>query len=392
MDLALLQALAAASTAICFFTVLTLRRMDPQEPSLPIWLRSIGLLWATMMVSAARVVIPPDVAIIAANILGAIGFFYFLQAMRVLLRRPPLRRVLVPSVAAVAVYIVWFTVVTPSVAARLILMSVTCAAVFMYCAWILLHHREAGLRNVMTVASALFAATGLAYAVRAVAIPFVEIPQDYLGEANLVIGAMYIMTILDWALAAVILSFIVATRVHYRLAEAVADADEANLRLLEMSWLDPGTKTTNRSRIAGVLSGGVESHASFGVPMAAILVTIEGPRRLGLDPRTSDLTMSQVADFLREGLGLDGPDFETIGRWGDDAFLVVLMGASRNDALGGAHRVASLLDRCEDRAGWESYQIGVTQCQATDSVEKLLDRLYSAAYESQFRADTVQYV
>lgn len=383
MDLVFLQWLTSLTAAICVVTILILRKMDPQEPSLRLWTAAALLLSSGNLFGALREVLPNIPAIIIGNVLSVMGAAMIVQALRVLIGLPRGPKLHWPLGALFLVSSTWFSAFYPSAGARLFMGSVLGAAVFLYDSKLLWSWREPGLDHLPRIASVVFAITGLGYAIRALLVPLVHTPSDYLTTSNWTVVVLYGLSILEWTTLAVTLSFVISTRVHRRLQAALDAADEANLRLLEMTWLDPATQAANRGRIAGLLASGVQTNVSFGIPFAALLVSVEGAQRDSLDPRTVDVSMSDVAEVLRTTMNLAEPDFETLGRWGDDAFLVLLSGFTQGQSVELAQRLASALDAHRGGSSWNGYHIGVTMARPTDSVEDLLDRLYEATYSSE---------
>lgn len=379
MGLALIQWMTALSAVICLITVAILRRMDPEEPSLRLWAITVVLLLISTLLGGVRDVAPSPGVIIAHNVTAAMGGVYLVQAMRVLLRLPRGPQVQWLVGVVYGVVIAWFVFVHPQTAVRLIVGSLYTAAVFGYCAWLLHRHREPGLKVVLTVASAIAALLSIGYVLRAGIFAVSHMSATAMPAGPTVV-ATYIAAGAMWTAITLLIAYVVATRTHIRLAEAKGAVDEANLRLLENSWVDSATQVTNRSRIAGLLSSGLASRSNFGVPLAVALVSVEDSSRPILDPRTVDPIMAKAAGVLRKALGVTGPDFETIGRWGDDAFLILLNGLSREEAVHAAQRLAAAMQDHAGPGSWDCCRIGVTMCAEADSPESVLDRLYEATY------------
>lgn len=170
-----------------------------------------------------------------------------------------------------------------------------------------------------------------------------------------------------------------------QLSDRADEAEEANQRLLAMTWTDYLTGLATRSRIANVLDSELGLVDLIGGQLCVALISVDGLPELRSvsGHRASDAVVAEYADVVREYLAPNDVVFEAVGRWADDQFLAILSGTSLDQARAVADRThAALRERSQQLGGPSRCSVVITEARPLDTSDTLASRLAAGRYRA----------
>lgn len=169
------------------------------------------------------------------------------------------------------------------------------------------------------------------------------------------------------------------------LADRAEEAEEANQRLLAMTWTDYLTGLATRSRIENVLDSELGLVDLVGGQLCVALISVDGLPELRsvLGHRAADAAIAEYAEVVREHLAPNDVVFEAVGRWADDQFLAILSGTNFDQArLVAARAFVALSERSEKLGGPSRCSVVITHARSTDTSDTLASRLAVGRYQA----------
>lgn len=170
-----------------------------------------------------------------------------------------------------------------------------------------------------------------------------------------------------------------------QLADRAEEVEEANQRLLTMTWTDFLTGLASRSRIENVLDSELGLVDLVGGQLCVALISVDGLSELRSveGHRAADAVVAEYAEVVREHLAPNDVVFEAVGRWTDDQFLAILSGTSLEQAREVAERThAALTERSEKLDGPSCCSVVITKARPSDTSETLASRLAAGRYRA----------
>lgn len=170
-----------------------------------------------------------------------------------------------------------------------------------------------------------------------------------------------------------------------QLADRAEEVDEANQRLLTMTWTDFLTGLASRSRIENVLDSELGLVDLIGGHLCVALISVDGLSELRSmsGHRAADAVIAEYADVVREHLAPNDVVFEAVGRWAEDQFLAILSGTSLEQARAVADRThAALTERSEKLGGPSRCSVVITEARPLDTSDTLVSRLAAGRYRA----------
>nr|WP_320132854.1 diguanylate cyclase [uncultured Holophaga sp.] len=169
----------------------------------------------------------------------------------------------------------------------------------------------------------------------------------------------------------------------------ISDAFQAELKrlnavLAEASRTDSLTGLLNRRGLGAVLKSEMARSLRSGLPFSVLMLDLDHFKAIN-DTYGHELG-DRVLEHLADRLGRELRDYDSVGRWGGEEFLVLLPGASAEEAWRVAEKIRTglasgplSLDGFELRL---SLCAGVAQWVSGESLASLLQRADDACYES----------
>lgn len=170
-----------------------------------------------------------------------------------------------------------------------------------------------------------------------------------------------------------------------QLADRAEEVEEANQRLLMMTWTDFLTGLASRSRIENVLDSELGLVDLVGGSLCVALISVDGlpDLRSVSGHRAADAAIAEYADVVREHLAPNDVVFEAVGRWADDQFLAILSGTSFDQARAVADRThAALTQRSEQLGGPSRCSVVITEARPLDTSDTVASRLAAGRYRA----------
>jgi diguanylate cyclase (GGDEF)-like protein len=391
MTIAMAAALSAAAACGFLLQITLLGRIHSASKAVRLFQIAALLMALGMLLSAARYVVWPSFAIIVGNTLGLTGLALLYPASRALLG---LRRTWVAPIAVTVAVgtLVWFTVFTLEYANYQLRMAWVAA---LWCsssiagAILFARYREAGLGTATRATAVAIGCVAIVSALWLTRIPSLEVVPPAPDAA--LPGTMLIPVLSNVALLlsiTVIVTFIVTTRAKHELIDARNQAEQANRRLMEMSWSDQRTGVATRARISHVLSHAISNQKASQSPLSAILVAVDSVDHVvaKLGHRAGDEALFEVAGIMCQVLGVESFPLDTVGRWGHSEFLAILPDTSPDDACSRAEWIRyHVLQIDDDPQRPVSCSIGVAEVTDIDTEIDVLARLDLALYRAKDR-------
>ena len=170
-----------------------------------------------------------------------------------------------------------------------------------------------------------------------------------------------------------------------QLADRAEEVEEANQRLLTMTWTDYLTGLATRSRIENVLDSELGLVDLIGGQLCVALISVDGLPELRSvsGHRAADAVIAEYADVVREHLAPNDVVFEAVGRWADDQFIAILSGTSFEQAREVAERTGAALEaRAEQLGGPSRCSVVITEARPLDTSDTLTSRLAAGRYQA----------
>jgi len=165
--------------------------------------------------------------------------------------------------------------------------------------------------------------------------------------------------------------------------------DQVNNQLEKLAMVDSLTGLLNRRAIYRFARGELERARRVSEPISIIFLDIDQFRRINDDygHLTGDEALRLVAQVIKNR----SRTYDSIGRWAGDEFLIVMPGASANDAENAATRIVEnvgLMTLPLPDGGFHSLtaSAGIASLTKVTGAVTVLDDMLQAATEALFRA------
>jgi signal transduction histidine kinase len=221
----LVSTIAVVVTMISFVIIW---RLIPEEESLSDWALGGGMLAAGAVLVAVRKLVPEAASVVGGNTLLVLGIGYLHVGVRGLLGRPPTAPWHWLAAFAAFAGCVWFFYFSPSVAARIVLVSLLFVTFMVACAWLFQRHADPDLRATHTVTAGIFAVGALLFLFRAFVAPSAVVTPDFTSTTSvlIVLPNLYLVIFSVWL--GVTVPLCISARLQRRLLDARDQAEAAN--------------------------------------------------------------------------------------------------------------------------------------------------------------------
>jgi diguanylate cyclase (GGDEF)-like protein len=170
-------------------------------------------------------------------------------------------------------------------------------------------------------------------------------------------------------------------------AARTADLDAANLRLTELSYLDPLTGIANRRRLIEATDAAIERAAAKNLPLGVIVVDVDHFKPY--NDRFGHLAGDAALRAVSQALANATREQDLVARFGGEEFACLLQDASVDTVEAIAERMRMLVEALPPRAlGNGSQTITISAgfvCRVPSSIERatdLLEQADAALYEA----------
>ena len=309
LDIRTLFFLLALSSALLLSGLLVVGRVIRNEPGIREWTLAASFSCAGFILILLRGRIPDLFSIVIANGLLYMAAAWYYQGNRRYLDLPPGRRwdrlLMAASLGAIA----YLTYVQPSLAARVVVISITLAAILFASGWIMLRasHTDEGIER--RIVGGVFASLVAYLLLRAVmTLPSIPDHQDAFFQANMPVRSLSLLVVsgFNYCLA-IILPLMVTGRVQRRLRESEGRFQEIFNSVSDAVLIHDA----ETGRIVDVNRSMCEMYGlSHGAALASDLD--------GLSAGTSPYTGAEAIERIRRTLA-EGPQvFDWLVRTSDD--------------------------------------------------------------------------
>jgi diguanylate cyclase (GGDEF)-like protein/PAS domain S-box-containing protein len=225
LDIRTLSLVAMLSSVLLAAGLQIVNRVIARDPSLRLWAWGASANGASFVLLALRGAVPDLLSIVLANTLLVAGSAWLYLGNRRFRGLPagiPWYWFLTVTAAAVLCY---FTYMTPSLSARIVVLSTATATVLFPAAIVLLRPGDRHDRSVRWFVAAGFLATSLFLGARAITTPISASPgQDFMTTPNLVSALSLVFGIALNVVLGIGLPLLVSGRMQQRLSESEAHA------------------------------------------------------------------------------------------------------------------------------------------------------------------------
>jgi diguanylate cyclase (GGDEF)-like protein len=193
---------------------------------------------------------------------------------------------------------------------------------------------------------------------------------------------------LDLRVEAINAAVVVLSSVWYAMAASYISDLRARLRasvatIEQLASRDSLTDTWNRRRIDELLLSELQRQARLGGRLCVCLVDLDHFK--SINDRFGHLVGDTVLKNVAQAMNAQLRSMDQLGRFGGEEFLIVLPGASLDDARACAERLLcgvadlAVLPSPADRV---TISIGVAECDSGEPLEALLSRVDTALYRA----------
>ncbi|MEO0035078.1 MAG: hypothetical protein RLZZ501_1101 [Pseudomonadota bacterium] len=356
--------LVAVSAVLASAALALVNRRGLPVPGVRLWTVGNAIGAVGLMLSVARAALPELFGIVLANILLVLAMSCQIAGCRQFVGRPGRLGLGLALTAAIAAEAAWFTFVQPSIAVRVVAISLLFALLCGAGAWALL---RPGLKPALPLRcyGGLYLALAVFFMVRAVMAWDVAIP-DYFASGPIALSAHlagFVQLVLGTFLQLVLIA-------EWLVADIARQAS-----------LDPLTGLLNRRAFAAIAGKLLAAAGRSGRPVALLMLDLDHFKRAN-DSRGHAFGDELLCRFARVAeRELRAGD--VICRHGGEEFAALLPDADPDQALLVADRLrrAFAEDSCaaEVRA---TVSVGIAACDLGDGLDGLLRRADRALYRA----------
>lgn len=373
MSVELLKLSALFSIMLFLATTWILRQISPDERSLITWRMTAAIVTAAFLFSFA---VPAEGAsfwMAASNTCSTIAPIYIYYASCDLFRQQR-GRSLYWLWIPVAAYALYFSLVNNQPEWRMLQSGLT-GLFFLPAARAFWRQRHQETWYAIAPTAAFFTIYGVMRVARFGFAPFSDLSSNLQETSNPVIPALLVTSAVSFGWLSLALTLIVGNRVRAELTEARDIAEEANSRLVELSWTDRLTGVASRARISGLLENEISMSAMNFNGTCAILVRSD---RSSEQPNAEreDATMITISEVLTSGLPAGTSRLDNLGRWGHGEFLILLPDVDVDQSLALANHLHDRIS--EELAEGSAFRVGVTSLRTNDTNATVIARLEQA--------------
>lgn len=184
---------------------------------------------------------------------------------------------------------------------------------------------------------------------------------------------------------AVVAPILVTVPIGGFIVRLLREVDAARRQAQEMAWLDPLTGLMNRRRLTQIGAAELDPARRRQADSAVALLDVDDFKRINdeFGHGAGDSVLQGVARALCEAA--DGVDH--VARWGGEEYVVLMPGASLEDALAQSERLRTAVERLAIAAGRGrpvrcTVSIGLATAGHLDGFEELVNRADRAMYRA----------
>lgn len=316
-----------------------------------------------------RGVLPPWLSIVGANAGIILGFFLMHEALRMFKQAPPrlmaLRIALLAVVLALLVYNVY---VVPSVAMRVMWISLYIAVLAGQCAWVLLRGPARDLFLAQWMTALPFMVAGLYFLFRAL----------WATNETSLTNFMQAGTVHQLAFIAVDVLIITSCFGVLWMSGARLETE-----LRDQARIDPLTRLYNRRALEEIAAREVSRSRRHGLPLSVIVVDIDHFKSVNdtYGHQTGDVVLAAVADVLVANVRAQ----DVVVRNGGEEFLVLLPGTGVDQAAAVAEKLRAALEAtelCPANKVRRTASFGVAGLSGEETWESLCERADGLLYRA----------
>ena len=171
--------------------------------------------------------------------------------------------------------------------------------------------------------------------------------------------------------------------VHF-VEATMEDLEDANAQLETLACHDSLTGLLNRGEVESRLVEETERPEARGGATSVVMLDIDDFKLVNdrFGHGAGDLVLTTVAQLIRSCVR----EYDAVGRWGGEEFLVILYGIGERDAEASAERIRGTIERHDfGRAGHVTASVGVTQVRPDDTAASLYRRVDAILYQAKSR-------
>lgn len=266
--------------------------------------------------------------------------------------------------------ILYFTFISPSTSARIIIVSAYLAFTLTLCAWVVIKGKAQDLKLARVMLAAAFICESLFMVFRIIWSIHEPPPRNFMQA-----GMVHQLALLIVILIIVTLSFSVPWMINARLVKAIEN----------LSIRDSLTKLYNRRALDEVSHKELSRAQRHNMELSIIMSDIDHFKLINdsYGHQMGDHVLRQMASILRRSLREEDMPF----RYGGEEFLVLLPNTSLTDANNVAEKIRETIEEqlfvSNKRILWTA-SFGVTQLQVQqgESWEDLVERADKALYQA----------
>jgi diguanylate cyclase (GGDEF)-like protein len=169
--------------------------------------------------------------------------------------------------------------------------------------------------------------------------------------------------------------------IHF-IGKITAELDEANRELERQATHDKLTRLYNRTKLDEVISSELSRAKRYGGGFSVIIIDIDYFKQVN-DVRghlAGDAVLSEFADRLK---AVFARETDSVGRWGGEEFLCVLLDAEPEKVWGMAERFRLAVNSVKFKDGDRlTCSLGITSYRDSDTETSIVARADRALYEA----------
>jgi diguanylate cyclase (GGDEF)-like protein len=327
LDIRTLSIVATLSTVLLAAAMLLLKSVNPGEPAIRHWALGALLMALAFCLIALRNLIPGFLTIVIANSSLAAGYALLLSGIGVFVGRPVQRATAPIIFAGTMLVFIYFTSVTPSINARIVIISALLAGLSFWSAMLLLQEMPANMRLTRGVTAAAFIVHGAYHALRA-GLTFGAEPVQDLMKANWIHALAFIDAIAITILLIVGFGAMVMQRLH--------------LHMHYLARVDLLTDLPNRRAIEEAAHRETARSQRLKEPLSLVLLDLDHFKRI--NDRYGHQGGDWVLQAFADGVARLLRPSDTFGRYGGEEFCAILPGMDEAAALVFAERIRRLVE------------------------------------------------
>lgn len=231
-DIPTLSIITALAQFAFVMACVTLMRLVREVESLRDWIKGSSLVALAAVLVGLRGTIPELLSVVLANTLSLLGLCFIYAGVRGLLLHGPTYRWVWTVPALSAPLFIWFTLITPSVPARIMVYSLGALLPLGACAWEFFRHdRMSGpipLRSVNRITALIFGGGAMTFLTRTWIAAGLPADASYLNTSNPLVAAPYMYAIVFSVWLSIMVTLTVSSRLQQDLLTARDRAEAAN--------------------------------------------------------------------------------------------------------------------------------------------------------------------